>query len=93
MAKPFEASDPMELVVTVLPCAPDEEALAEMGRCFVEELARMGWKAPAVMAVFRNPFYRGPHSVYHALGEEYVRALVVQIASPVKSDRKGANDA
>lgn len=93
MVKPFESGDPMELAGTLLPFTPDEEALAEMGRCFVEEFARMGWKGPAVLVVFRNPFYRGPHAVYRALGEDYVRALVEQIASPVRGGRKGANDA
>lgn len=62
----------MALVAAVLP-APTDEDLAEMGRCYVEEFARMGWSEDAVMRVFCNPFYRGPHAVYRRKGEQFVR--------------------
>ena len=75
----FEEDDPLEMVGVGLPEAMDEEALVEMGCCFVEELARMGYRGEKLMRIFRNPFYQGPHAVYKAKGEEFVRALVDQV--------------
>ena len=70
----FDADDPLELVGCEVQL--EDEHLAEMAACFVEEFARLGYGADALLGLFRNPFYRGPYSVYQARGEEYVRKLI-----------------
>jgi hypothetical protein len=73
--KDFEQDDPMELVGTVLDNA-GEQAMEEMGRTFVEELARMKWPREDIITVFMDPFYRGPHTVYRSKGLAYVTGLI-----------------
>jgi hypothetical protein len=73
----YDAEDPLELVGCEVELA--DEHLTEMAECFVEEFARMGYGANELLELFRNPFYRGPHSVYQARGEEYVRRLIEEI--------------
>lgn len=51
----------------------------DTGRCFIEEFLRMGWDDTAVLAVFRNPFYRGPHAVWQQCGEAAVIALLADV--------------
>ncbi|MBI3325816.1 MAG: hypothetical protein HYZ81_03825 [Nitrospinae bacterium] len=75
----FMQDDPFELVGMVLPGEQDAEAVALMGRCFIEEFVRMGWDATRILALFRDPFYRGPHAVYRARGEGFVRQLIGQV--------------
>lgn len=70
----LDAEDPLELVGCKLRL--EEEDLAAMAECFVEEFARMGYDADAIYGLFREPFYRGPHSIYLARGAEYVRELI-----------------
>ena len=41
--KTAEPDDPLELVGMVVPVPPGYDSMAEMGRCFVEEFAFMGW--------------------------------------------------
>ena len=72
--KPYAADDPLEPAAVALPA--DREAVASMGRCFVEEFARMGYRQNALMALFRTPFYQGPHMVYRQLGEGFVSGLI-----------------
>lgn len=55
-----------------------ESNLGAMARCFAEEFARMGYSEEALLALFRNPFYQGPHAAYAAYGEDWVRSLVRQ---------------
>jgi hypothetical protein len=78
--KEFEEDDPMELVGTVMDS--DEDAIEEMGFTFVEELARMKWPREDILAVFMDPHYRGPHSVYAARGLGYVNALIDSVLGP-----------
>jgi hypothetical protein len=73
--KRFEKDDPMELVGNVLDEGGDQ-AMDEMGRTFVEELARMRWSREDILTVFLDPFYRGPHTVFRAKGLGYVTALI-----------------
>jgi len=47
-----------------------------MALAFIVEFRRMGWDDARILALFRNPFYRGPHAVYAARGEGYLRALM-----------------
>lgn len=56
--------------------AAADERLDEMARCFAEEFVRMGWSDEALAAIFRDPFYQGPHAVYQARGEEYVLRII-----------------
>jgi hypothetical protein len=76
MVKPADPEDPMALVGVGLDKDPDEQALAEMARAFVEEYARLGWSGDQILRMFRSPAYRGPHHILHVKGEEFVRALV-----------------
>ena len=73
----FDADDPLELVSCEVPLG--EEHLTEMAECFVAEFARLGYNADSLLALFRNPHYRGPHRVYEARGEDYVRDLIEQM--------------
>jgi hypothetical protein len=73
--KKFEQDDPMELVGTIVD-AGGRQAMEEMGRTFVEELARMRWSREDIMTVFLDPFYRGPHTVFRAKGLGYVTELI-----------------
>jgi len=74
--KRFEPDDPMQLVGVALPA--DADALDEMARCLVEEYMREGWEEDPLLELFRNPFYRGPHMIYRARGEAYVRAVIAE---------------
>ncbi len=66
----------MALVGVGLEQGPDDEALTEMAWWFVEEYARMGWSGERIMRLFGNPFYRGPHRILRAKGEDFVRGLI-----------------
>ena len=72
--KPYESGDPLEPTAVTLPA--DRDDVAYMGRCFVEEFARLGYRQNALLALFRNPFYQGPHMVYGQLGEGFVLGLI-----------------
>ena len=72
--KPYDADDPLEPTAVTLPA--DREEVAYMGRCFVEEFARLGYRRNALLALFRTPFYQGPHLVCRQLGEEFVQGLI-----------------
>lgn len=72
--KEFESEDPMELVGTLMEC--NEEEIEEMGLTFVEEFTRMHWPREEIMAIFANPHYRGPHTVYRAKGPAFVSRLI-----------------
>ncbi len=72
----YDTEDPLELVGCAVPL--DDEFLAEMTECFIEEFARLGYSADALLGLFRNPFYRGPHNVYQARGEDYVRGMIAE---------------
>ncbi len=75
--KKFEPDDPMELVGTVCTGA-DESSVEEMACAFVEEFARTGWRREDVIAIFMDPFYRGPHTIYRVKGLRYVETLLDQ---------------
>lgn len=72
--KPYETDDPLE--PTAIALGAEREDVAYMGRCFVEEFARLGYRQNALLAFFRNPFYQGPHMVYRQLGEGFVLDLI-----------------
>jgi hypothetical protein len=76
--KPFEQDDPMELVGMVMPPG-DDTMMEDMGRTFIDEFLRMGWPPHAIVGLFRDPFYRAPHSIFRSRGEDYVVALVESV--------------
>ncbi|MFQ5854266.1 MAG: hypothetical protein ACE5LU_01280 [Anaerolineae bacterium] len=76
MSKPFEPDDPLEPVALTMPAVAGYDHLTAMARCFIEEYLMMGWEAKRILALFRTPFFRGPHAVYRAKGEAYVQALI-----------------
>jgi len=77
--KEHEAEDPLELVGVQMKEGPDDQDLAEMAGCFIEEYARMGWNGERILKLFRNPFYRGPYQILRARGEEFVRERIETI--------------
>lgn len=72
--KPFEPDDPMELVGVGMPT----ESLDEMAEVLVEEYARLGWNEKRLWMLFKNPFFRATHAIYHAKGETYVNELIAR---------------
>ncbi len=70
-----DSEDPMELVGVRLP-VPDDCALKEMAECFAEEFLRMGHSVKQVLALFKNPFYGGPHEAYRKPGEEWTCEMI-----------------
>ncbi len=84
-----DADDPMERVGVRLP-VPDGQTMRDMAECFVEEFVRLGHSADELMRMFRNPFYRGIHQAYQALGEAHIRELITQyirLFRPAERDR------
>ena len=77
-----EHDDPMELTGVALP-APDASSVLEMTDCFAEEFLRMGAPPERVIAMFRSPFYAGPHLAWRTLGEAAVRERVAAMARAV----------
>ena len=74
--KALGAEDPFTVVgVNSLGPMP-LDAIEEMGRCFVEELARMGWGRQRILHAFRQPFFQGPHLVYRRKGGAFVESLL-----------------
>lgn len=57
------------------------DGVEEMAATFVEEYLRMGLSPEGVMALFRNPFYTGPHSIWQMRGEAWVEGLIRRITT------------
>ncbi len=66
--------EPMELVGVRLPVT--EDTTADMAECFAEEFIRLGHSVEEVLALFKNPFYAGPHEAYRNLGEERICEMI-----------------
>ena len=71
-----DPEDPMELTGAVL--ATEEDTLTPMAECFIEELMRTGHNARQIYALFADPQYVGPHLVFQARGETFVRRLIAK---------------
>ncbi len=74
----IDTEDPLELVGCVVD--GDASDTTNMARCFVEEFYMMGWTGERILEMFQNPFYRNPHSAYRAFGEDWVKALIDDVA-------------
>ena len=71
-------ADPSNFEFThhVVPGEPGRDHIAEMAEAFMIEFKRLRWTDEAILAMFRNPFYAGPHYVYRERGEEYVVQMI-----------------
>jgi len=74
--KGYQEDDPFAFVPVAAEAEAGRDHLREMALAFIVEFRRMGWGDARILALFRNPFYRGPHAVYAARGEAYLRALM-----------------
>ncbi len=74
----WQDQDPVDFELThhVVPGEPGRDHIAEMAEAFIVEFKRMRWTDEAILAMFRNPFYAGPHYVYKERGEQYIADLV-----------------
>ena len=72
----FENRSDFELTHHVVPGEPGRDHIAEMAKAFIIEFKRMRWTDESILAMFRNPFYAGPHYVYKERGEEYVMEMI-----------------
>jgi len=78
-----------ELTHCVVPGEAGRDHIEEMAEAFVIEFKRMRWTDEAILNVFRNPFYAGPHYVYKERGEEFVVELLSEGLLTEKSVTKG----
>ena len=72
----FESPADFELTHHVVPGEPGRDHIEEMAEAFIIEFKRMRWTNEAILAMFRNPFYAGPHYVYKERGEQYIVDLL-----------------
>ncbi len=86
-----DAQDPMELVGIRLPVA-DDTALKAMAECFAEEFLRLGHCEEDVLALFKSPFYAGPHEAYRHLGEDWIREIVHKYGRIFRPTDNGEGD-
>ncbi len=70
-----DPEDPLELVGVEL-ASQSEAQLRDMALCFAEEFAREGWGEEQLLAMFKNPFYKGPHLAWQQKGETFVREVI-----------------
>lgn len=59
----------------------EHDQLAAMAECFAEEFARMGYSEEALVAMFRDPFYRAPNLAWQHRGEDWVRDMIRRICA------------
>lgn len=83
LKKDFEADDPYELVGIGFPVSDSFDANAEMGRCFIEEFAMLGYSRSFIQRMFKSPYYQGPHRVYLSHGSDFVESLLDQCFGPL----------
>jgi hypothetical protein len=78
MAEIEKEEDPSDFELThyVVPGEAGRDHIKEMAEAFIIEFKRMRWTDEAILNVFCNPFYAGPHYVYKELGEEFVVELL-----------------
>lgn len=66
--------DPMRLDVVEMPGDTDL-----MLRLLVEEYARLGWDAPAIIRLARDPNYQALHGLFRLLGDEAFAGRVADV--------------
>jgi hypothetical protein len=91
-----EPEDPMTLNATSVPGDPEV-----MLRCVIQEYARMGWDAPAILGLFRDPLYPALHALLDWYGEprlrerlhaELARIGVLRFAATVRDEIEPTED-
>lgn len=73
--KELEAGDPFDRMAIAVPSG-GEESLEEMALCFAAEFTSMGWDEPAIVRLFQQTFYQGPHLVYQKKGLDFVKRAI-----------------
>jgi hypothetical protein len=73
----FDFDDPFELNGRVF--LTQEDTTRDMAECFIEEFQRLGYSAPAILALFHQPRYLGPNLAMEKLGEPFIRELVAEV--------------
>ena len=74
--RPVEPEDPLNLHSFEVPGDPEL-----MLRVLVEEYARLGYGADALLALCRDPFYVGLHGLWRLYGADELRRRIVLILS------------
>jgi hypothetical protein len=72
--RPMEDGDPLELHGVTLDGDVDL-----LFTCMVEEFARIGWDADAILRTFEQPEYQGPYRLLQQLGPIESRRRIEQI--------------
>ena len=67
------------MVKMVIDAPADDHFQHEMAQTFVEEYMMMGWSDAKILAMFRNPFYQGPHNIFKIKGEAFITNLVHEV--------------
>ncbi len=79
---PYGDPDPQDPNVLVGVSVPaDREAVREMAYAFAEEFSALGFDEGRLLALFRQPFYAGPHRAWTVLGEAEIRRIVAESAT------------
>lgn len=73
----WDAEDPYELTGVLLPTS--EDTSLAMAETFIEEFLRLGYGARQVQALFRNPHYRGPYTVWRKHGDGFVKEVITRV--------------
>ena len=81
-----DPTDPLALRGVEVP-AEEGDVLA-MARGFAEEFAASGWDEARLLAMFKTPFYRGPHLAFEQLGEARIKEIVADALRPWTRWRK-----
>ncbi|MCW5552065.1 MAG: hypothetical protein KIS67_07845 [Verrucomicrobiae bacterium] len=73
----FDFEDPFEL--NGMAFLTHEDTTNDMAETFIEEFMRMGYGHKQVLALFRNPYYLGPHMALEKRGEPFIRELIAEV--------------
>jgi hypothetical protein len=76
-ANEFDPDDPLQLNGISLTCREDTTGV--MAECFIEEFMRLGYNAKQILALFRNPHYRGMNLIVQNRGEAFVREKIAEV--------------
>ncbi|MBI1870314.1 MAG: hypothetical protein HYS07_03870 [Chlamydiae bacterium] len=88
--KELDPEDPMEMVGVEFSLQSEAE-VRDMALCYAEEFARDGWNEEKLLAMFRNPFYLGPHLVWRQKGDSFVLSVIqeaIRMWQPKTEDRR-----
>ena len=75
-----DPTDPLTLRGVEVPA--EEGDVVAMARGFAEEFAASGWDEARLLAMFRNPFYLGPHLAFEQLGEARIKEIITEALRP-----------